>query len=109
MVVACSEIPASLQPSPSGGGGFVPVLVSNKAASSVTTTTFVAPNKRELMAIDNVTATTTLHTILIGADLYTEVSGVGWEQTIDPGFNLTPVFALNAIFGSSLATALRTG
>src|SRR5438094_907579 len=39
MVVACSEIPASLQPSPSGGAGFVPVLGSTPAPSAARTAT----------------------------------------------------------------------
>jgi hypothetical protein len=191
IVVACSEIPASLQPSPSGGAGFVPVLgstpaptaarsatptataaptatvttapaatvtaspspspsptpvppaelaarviaaiaaqtswsdrtivgglqkvvgvdgsVTQRAENTVTTRAIAAPNKRELTVIDNVTASKTLHTILIGTDLYTEVTSVGWEQTTDPGFTMSASFALDTMFGASIAKALSSG
>ena len=83
--------------------------ISQRAENTVTTTTFVAPNKRELTLIDNVTAAKILHTILIGPDLFTEVTGIGWEQTTDTAMRFTASFAVDAVFGSTIAKALQSG
>ncbi|HYR93047.1 MAG TPA: phosphodiester glycosidase family protein [Methylomirabilota bacterium] len=95
-------------------GGLIKVVatdgsVSYKAPSTVATTTVTAPDKRELVVVDNVTGATTLHTILIGLDLFTEVAGVGWEQAPDRGISVSQAFALDAVFGAGAAAALRGG
>ncbi len=83
--------------------------VGVKAASAITTTTVSAPNLREMVGVDNITGTTTLHTILIGKDLYTEVTGVGWEQAADPGFTVSQSFVLDTVLGPAVLAVLRTG
>ena len=189
-VAACSEIPSNLQPSPSGGAGFVPVLgatpalttsrpsattaatatstatatqtasaspsptpsasptqtpaadraarmldalaaqtawsdrtvlgglqriigadgtVIPTAPSTATTRAVAAPNKRELTVIDNVTGAKTLHSILIGTDLYTEVTGVGWEQSKDAAITFGRSFVLDSILGAAVMNALLKG
>jgi hypothetical protein len=83
--------------------------VTPRAENTVTTRTIGSPNKRELTVIDNVSASKTLHTILIGTDLFTEVTSVGWELTTDPGFTMSASFALDALFGAPIAKALTSG
>jgi cell division septation protein DedD len=83
--------------------------VTPRAENTVTTRTIVSPNKRELTVIDNVSASKTLHTILIGTDLFTEVTSIGWELTTDPGFTMSASFALDAMFGAAIAKALSSG
>ena len=83
--------------------------ISNKAPSTATTTVVAAPNKRELTIVDNVTGATTLHTVLIGGDLFTEVAGIGWEQSQDAGIAVGGQLVLATVFGSALADALKKG
>ncbi len=95
-------------------GGTVKSLGSDgtitiKAPSAITMTTVAAPNKRELISSDNITGATTLHTILIGPDLYTEVVGIGWEQTADAGFTVSQSFVIDAVFGPTALAVLKSG
>jgi hypothetical protein len=81
----------------------------DRLANLITARTVTAPNKRELVLLEGFTDKPTLHTILIGTDLYTEVSGIGWEKGTDAGFALTQGFIHDSFFGAVTLTALKSG
>jgi hypothetical protein len=81
----------------------------DRLASLITACTIAAPNTREVVVVEGFTDKPTLHTILIGTDLYTEVSGIGWEKGTDAGFSLTPAFIHDSFFAPVTLTALKSG
>ncbi len=77
----------------------------DRLANSITARAIAAPNKRELVMLEGFTDKPTLHTVLIGPDLYTEVAGVGWEKGTAAAFTLTPSFIHESFFGPVTLTA----
>jgi len=95
-------------------GGTVKALgsdgsVHDNVASSVAVTIVAPPNKRELTVLEGFTNSTTLHTILIGTEIYTQVKGIGWEKHPDPGIVVNSAFVLESVFGGVTLANLNTG